>query len=241
MEISMLNIVICEDEIEQQEILKDYLEQILNEINSKYEILIFNSGEELFKNYPDNIDIFLLDIQMDGLNGMEVARKIRQIDKKEVEIIFTTSLIEYIQEGYEVRAYRYLLKPINLENLKKHIILCIEELTKNKEIYIAVNEKNNTCKVKISEITYIEIQKREMTIHTINEDYTINSSMSKLENELSKYNFYRCHKSFMVNIDFIKNIKQYIAILDNKEEVPISRYRFKETKSRFLSYLGSAL
>ncbi|MDU6249308.1 MAG: LytTR family DNA-binding domain-containing protein, partial [Paeniclostridium sordellii] len=215
--------------------LKDYLEQILNEINSKYEILIFNSGEELFKNYPDNIDIFLLDIQMDGLNGMEVARKIRQIDKKEIEIIFTTSLIEYIQEGYEVRAYRYLLKPIKLEDFKKHIILCIEELTKNKESYIAVNEKNNTCKVKISEITYIEIQKREMTIHTINEDYTINSSMSKLENELSKYNFYRCHKSFMVNIDFIKNIKQYIAILDNKEEVPISRYRFKETKSRFLS------
>ena len=237
----MLNIVICEDEIEQQEILKDYLEQILNEINIKYEILIFNSGEELFKNYPDNIDIFLLDIQMYGLNGMEVARKIRQIDKKEVEIIFTTSLIEYIQEGYEVRAYRYLLKPIKLEDLKKHIILCIEELTKNKESYIAVNEKNNTCKVKISEITYIEIQKREMTIHTINEDYTINSSMSKLENELSKYNFYRCHKSFMVNIDFIKNIKQYIAILDNKEEVPISRYRFKETKSRFLSYLGSVL
>ncbi|CEN81318.1 LytR/AlgR family response regulator transcription factor [Paraclostridium sordellii] len=237
----MLNIVICEDEIEQQEILKDYLEQILNEINIKYEILIFNSGEELFKNYPDNIDIFLLDIQMDGLNGMEVARKIRQIDKKEVEIIFTTSLIEYIQEGYEVRAYRYLLKPIKLEDLKKHIISCIEELTKNKESYIAVNEKNNTCKVKISEITYIEIQKREMTIHTINEDYTINSSMSKLENELSKYNFYRCHKSFMVNIDFIKNIKQYIAILDNKEEVPISRYRFKETKSRFLSYLRSVL
>lgn len=237
----MLNIVICEDEIEQQEILKDYLEQILNEINIKYEILIFNSGEELFKNYPDNIDIFLLDIQMDGLNGMEVARKIRQIDKKEVEIIFTTSLIEYIQEGYEVRAYRYLLKPIKLEDLKKHIISCIEELTKNKESYIAVNEKNNTCKVKISEITYIEIQKREMTINTINEDYTINSSMSKLENELSKYNFYRCHKSFMVNIDFIKNIKQYIAILDNKEEVPISRYRFKETKSRFLSYLRSVL
>ena len=150
----MLNIVICEDEIEQQEILKDYLEQILNEIDIKYEILIFNSGEELFKIYPNNIDIFLLDIQMDGLNGMEVARKIRQIDKKEVEIIFTTSLIEYIQEGYEVRAYRYLLKPIKLENLKKHIILCIEELTKNKESYIAVNEKNNTCKVKISEITY---------------------------------------------------------------------------------------
>ncbi|EPZ54196.1 response regulator [[Clostridium] sordellii ATCC 9714] len=148
----MLNIVICEDEIEQQEILKDYLEQILNEIDIKYEILIFNSGEELFKNYPSNIDIFLLDIQMDGLNGMEVARKIRQIDKKEVEIIFTTSLIEYIQEGYEVRAYRYLLKPVKLEDLKKHIILCIEELTKNKESYIAVKKKTILVKLRFQKL-----------------------------------------------------------------------------------------
>lgn len=237
----MLKIAICEDEIEQQKILKQYLEQILNQISNKYEILFFNSGEALFKNYPENIDIFLLDIQMDELNGMEVAKRIRQIDKKEVEIIFTTSLIEYIQEGYEVRAYRYLLKPIQLENLKKHIISCVEEVNKNKSSYIVVNEKNDAYKLKISDITYIEIQKREMTIHTINKNYIINSSMSKMENELSKYNFYRCHKSFMINIDFIKNIKQYVAILDNKEEVPISRYKFKDTKSRFLSHLGSVL
>lgn len=237
----MLKIAICEDEIEQQKILKNYLEQILNQISSKYEILFFNSGEALFKNYPENIDIFLLDIQMDELNGMEVAKRIRQIDKKEVEIIFTTSLIEYIQEGYEVRAYRYLLKPIQLENLKKHIISCVEEVNRNKSSYIVINEKNDAYKLKISDITYIEIQKREMTIHAINKDYIINSSMSKMENELSKYNFYRCHKSFMVNIDFIKNIKQYVAILDNKEEVPISRYKFKDTKARFLSHLGSVL
>ncbi|CEH34827.1 LytR/AlgR family response regulator transcription factor [Romboutsia lituseburensis] len=237
----MLKIAICEDEIEQQKILKQYLEQILNQISNKYEILFFNSGEALFKNYPQNIDIFLLDIHMDELNGMEVAKRIRQIDKKEVEIIFTTSLIEYIQEGYEVRAYRYLLKPIKLENLKKHIISCVKEVNRNKSSYIAINEKNDAYKLKISDITYIEIQKREMTIHTINKDYIINSSMSKMENELSKYNFYRCHKSFMVNIDFIKNIKQYVAILENKEEVPISRYKFKDTKARFLSHLGSVL
>lgn len=237
----MLKIAICEDEIEQQEILKDYLKIILDEINVQYEILVFSSGEELFKNYPNEIDIFLLDIQMDELNGMEVARKIREIDKKEVEIIFTTSLVEYIQEGYEVRAYRYLLKPIKLTNLKKHIISCIEEVNKNKGTYIAINENNEACKVKISNITYIEIQKRDMTIHTLEKDYKTKASMSKVEDELMGYNFYRCHKSFMVNINLIKNIKQYVAILENKEEVPISRYKFKETKSRFLSYLGRTL
>ncbi|GAA0714317.1 two-component system response regulator RgbR [Paraclostridium ghonii] len=237
----MIKIVICEDEIKQQEILKDYLEKILYEINSEYEILVFSSGEDLFKNYPEDIDIFLLDIQMDKLNGMEVARNIRKVDKKEVEIIFTTSLVEYIQEGYEVRAYRYLLKPIKLEELKKHIISCVEEVNKNKGSYIVATEDDEICKVKIYDITYIEIQKRDMTIHTLEKNYTIKSSMAKIENELSTYNFYRCHKSFMVNIDFIKNIKQYIAILENKEEVPISRYRFKETKSRFLSSLGRTL
>ena len=68
-----------------------------------------------------------------------------------------------------------------------------------------------------------------------------NIGIDKIEKELSIYNFFRCHKSFLVNISYIENIKQYIAILENKDEVPISRYRFKETKARFLSYIGSVL
>lgn len=237
----MIKIVICEDEKQQQKLLKEYLDKIFYDLSLEYELNIFSSGEELFNNYPENIDIFLLDIQMDKINGMDVAKKIREIDDKKVEIIFTTSLIEYVQEGYEVRAYRYLMKPIKCDDLKKHINSCVKEINEKRENYIIINNKNDTCKINIPDITYIEIQKKNMTIHTENKEYTVKFSMEKIEKELSNYNFFRCHRSFLVNISFIENIKQYVAILENKEEVPISRYKFKEAKSKFLSYIGNVL
>lgn len=154
----MLKIAVCEDEKEQRTLINEYLIKILDETSLSYEIITFNSGEDLFNNYPYDVDIFLLDILMDKLNGMDAARKIREIDDKNVEIIFTTSLVDYIQEGYEVRAYRYLLKPLKFEDLKRHMISCINDISeKNK--YIFIDGKSDTLKIKANDITYIEIQK----------------------------------------------------------------------------------
>lgn len=237
----MIKIVICEDVKQQQELLKEFLEKILSDLSCEYELYIFNSGEALFDNYPENVDIFLLDIQMDEINGMDVAKKIREIDNQRVEIIFTTSLIEYVQDGYEVRAYRYLLKPIEYEVLKKHIKSCIGEINKNRSNYIVVNEKNDIYKINISDITYIEIQMKEMMIHTINENYNVKLSLNKIEKELKEYHFFRCHRSFLINLSYVNKVKQYIAILGNKEEIPISRYKFKECKVMLCDYLGDVL
>lgn len=236
----MIRIAICEDQTNQQDLLKKYLQQILKDYKNSYEILIYQSGEDLLKNYPQNVDIFILDIQMYNINGMDVARKIREIDENKVEIIFITSLVEYIQEGYEVRAYRYLLKPINYDDLEKHMINCIKEIEK-REKYLIISDKNNIKKIKQSEITYIEIQKKDMTIHTINGDYLIKNTMDKIEREIDNISFYRCHKSFLVNLEYVERIKQYVAILENKEEVLISRHRFKDTKNQFYKLIGGKL
>lgn len=236
----MFKIAVCEDEKDQRELIKDYLTKILDEINLSYEIITFSSGEELFENYPNDVDIFVLDILMDEINGMDIARKIREIDDKNVEIIFTTSLVDYIQEGYEVRAYRYLLKPLKYEDLKKHITSCINEIS-NRNKYILVDNKSSILKIKVNEITYIEIKKRNMTIYTTRGNYQIKSTMDKIEKDLENHNFYRCHKSFLVNMEYVDNIKQYIAKLENKEEVPISRHRFKDFKIKFFRSMGDKL
>ena len=236
----MIRIAICEDQINQQELLKKYLQKILIDYTNSYEILIYKSGEELLNNYPENVDIFLLDIQMYNINGMDVARKIREIDENKVEIIFITSLVEYIQEGYEVRAYRYLLKPIKYDDLEKHMISCIKEIEK-RDKYLIINDKNDIKKIKHSEITYIEIQKKNMTIHTVKGDYLIKNTMDKIEREIDNLSFYRCHKSFLVNLEYVESIKQYVAILENGEEVLISRHRFKETKNQFYKLIGGKL
>lgn len=236
----MIKIVICEDEDKQQKILKEYVEKILGDHTDSYEILTYQSGEDLLNNYPENVDIFLMDIQMDNITGMDVARKIREIDQKNVEIIFTTSLIEYIQEGYEVRAYRYLLKPIKYDELKLHMTNCINEI-EQREGYLIINKKNGIKKIKLSEITYIEIQKKDMIIHTINGNYLTKMTMDKMEKEIKNKNFYRCHKSFLLNLEYVDSMKQYLAILENKEEVPISRHRFKDTKARFFKFIGEKI
>ena len=237
----MIQIVLCEDQIQHQKTIEKFLKEILGENNIEYNLKMYKSGEELLNNYPKNVDIFILDIQMEKINGMDVARKIREVDKNKPEIIFTTSLVEYIQEGYEVRAYRYLLKPIKYEDLKKHILSCIDEVINKKDKFILIKNKNETYKINIEEITYIEIQRKDMSIHTESKVYETKMTMDRIEKELKNYNFYRCHKSFLVNIDYVENIKQYVAILDNKEEVPVSRHRFKDFKHKFLSSLGEKL
>lgn len=235
----MIKIAICEDEKEQQELLKTYINQIFEALYIKYKLEIFNSGEELLENYQNDTDVLLLDIQMGQINGMDTARKIRSIDDK-VEIIFITSLIEYALEGYEVRAYRYLIKPVKYENLKENIRNCIKEIDiKNK--YIIVKEQGNQIKLDINEITYVEVQKETITIHTLNEVYKTNGTMSNIEKDIDCDRFFRCHKSFLVNLEHIKSIKQYTAILENSEEVPVSRYRFKETKDKFFDLIEEKL
>lgn len=235
----MIRIAICEDEKEQQELLKNYIEKILEGLSIKYSLDIFNSGEELLEKYSKDMDLILLDIQLGEINGMDTARKIRILDNN-VEIIFITSLIEYALEGYKVRAYRYLVKPVKYEDIKENIINIIEEVEiKNK--YIIIKKQGNQIKLDINEITYIEVQKETITIHTLNEVYKISGTMSNIEKEIDCSRFFRCHKSFLVNLEHIKIIKQYVAILENNEEVPVSRYRFKETKDKFFDLIEDKL
>lgn len=235
----MIRIAICEDEKDQQELLEGYINEASKSLSLQYKLDIFSSGEELLESYSKDFDIVLLDIQLGEINGMDTARKIRLLDNK-VEIIFITSLIEYALEGYEVRAYRYLVKPVKYENLKDNIINCIKEVEiKNK--YIIVKEHGNQIKLDINEITYIEVQKENITIHTSIKTYKTKGTMSNFEKDIDCSRFFRCHKSFLVNLDHVKSIKQYVAILETSEEVPVSRYRFKETKEKFFELIEDKL
>ena len=235
----MIRVAICEDEKETQSLIENYLHNILKNINIEYEIQKYSLGEELLGSNLKEIDILLLDIQMGQINGMDTARKIREVDNK-MEIIFITSLIDYVQDGYEVRAYRYLLKPIELEELKKHVLTCIKEI-ENKNNYILIKNKSNTYKIQSNEIKYIEVQKKNMLIHTINKTFDVRYSLEKIEKDLKLDKFIRCHKSFLINLSYVENIKLNTAILESGEEVPISRYRYKDVKEKFLKFLGDSI
>ena len=235
----MLKIALFEDEQLQRETIKNYIYKMFKGKEKDYELVEFESGEALLSNYPRNLDILFLDIQMGGINGMDTARKVREFDNN-VEIIFITGIWEYVQEGYEVRAYRYLIKPIDFDNFKKQFDQCIKEVVKTNKDEILAVYKGETNKIEVNSIIYIETEGRNTIIHTIDNSYKSNIGINKLEKELVEKSFVRCHNSFIVNLQHVTKISQNSVSL-NEYEVLVSRHKMKELKIRFTSFLGDKL
>ncbi|HBG2041833.1 TPA: response regulator transcription factor, partial [Clostridioides difficile] len=209
----MYRIVICEDDITQIAFLRECILKSLEGISSQIELFEFNSGEELLETNLEGIDIFFLDIKMLQLTGMDVAKIIRETNDTS-EIIFITSIVDYIQEGYKVRAYRYLLKPIDFGDLNESILSCMSDIIKKRENFMLIENKGIINKILINSIMYIEVRKKVLTIHTKNDTYYTKNSMDKIELELEKYNFFRCHKSYLINLEYIQFICKNTVVIN---------------------------
>lgn len=236
-----MRIVICEDELLQREELREYIIKVFEDVEEELELLIFKSAEEVLKEKDilKDTDIFILDIKMDEVSGMDLAKIIRK-ENDNSEIIFITSLVGYIQEGYIVRAYRYLLKPISYEELKTHLLSCINDINKKKDNYMMIENKGIINKLLINEIMYIEVAKKELTIYAKENIYKTKSSMEKIEKELEKFDFYRCHKSYLVNMKYIETIDKNQIII-NGNIIPISKHRISDFKKKFTLMLGDII
>ena len=235
----MYRIVICEDDITQREFLKENIIKSLEEISNQIKLFDFSSGEDLLKTNLKDIDIYFLDIQMGKVTGMDVAKNLR-LNNDTSEIIFITSLVDYIQEGYKVRAYRYLLKPIQFKDLKENILSCISDIIKKRDNFMLIENKGILNKILIKDIMYIEVRKKDLTIHTTEGIYYTKNSLEKVESELGKYNFFRCHKSYLINMEHIQFISKNTAVIKN-EEIPISKHRMSNLKTKLTHVLGDVL
>ena len=232
----VIQIGVCDDEENFRSKIKEVLHSILRSSSIEYRFYEFSSGEELLANYPERLDILIMDIQMKKLNGMDTTREIRVFDQR-VEIIFMTSLLDFIQEGYEVKAYRYILKPINENKVLKHILPCINELLQKKSSYLTVNVKNSVHRIEIDSIIYIETQRTNIIIYTSENQYTIRMSLSQIEKSLNGYGFFRCHNSYLIHLKFVESIENHSVILKG-QEIPISKYRVKGLKIAMTHALG---
>ncbi|MGL5380021.1 LytR/AlgR family response regulator transcription factor [Clostridium sp.] len=232
----MINIGICDDELHYRLNIKDILKNILSTYSIDYNIYEFSSGEELLGNYPKGLDILIMDIQMKIINGMDTARKIREFDQN-LEIIFMTSFAEFMQEGYEVKAYRYILKPISEKKISKNILPCINEIMKKKNNYLTINIKNYVDRIKIDSIVYIETDRPNILIYTDNNKYPAKMSISKIEKILSEHGFFRCHNSYIVNLKLVESMNSNTIKIDGNY-IPISKYRAKGLKLALTNILG---
>lgn len=235
----IISIAICDDEEIHRKNLCHYLSLVLK--NKSYKVLEFCSGEDLIENYPSSIDILLLDVQMTGINGLDTAREIRKFDTN-VNIIFTTAIIDFIQQGYEVKAFRYLLKPINYDEFSRNLLECINEIEESNENYLTIKENDSSeiIRVPINNILYVETYSRHILIHTDTKTYKTRESINNIEEYLGNIYFYRCHRSYLININKVKSIKQNSVII-KEDEILVSRYKMKGLKLKITNELGKTL
>lgn len=167
-----------------------------------------------------DFDILLLDIEMGAMNGVDLAKKIR-CRNDAVQIVFITGYPDFIAEGYEVAALHYLMKPVSYEKL--HAVLdCAAANLGKTEKRLCVTYDRSTDLVPLSQILYAEAQKQYVLIHTPDKTYRMKRSFAETVAELDEF-FFKCQRSFCVNLRHITRIMHNSVLLGNGEEIPISR------------------
>lgn len=233
----MLQVAMCDDNQMVHEKLTQYFHEF--SISSGIEIKLYEymSGEELLNSNYHIFDLVILDIQMDGMNGLEVARKIRETES-DMTIIFFTNYIQYALEGYEVQAYRFLLKPLSYEQFSSVVGVALIEYANRKQNKLIVNNRDKNTYVLIDDILYVETDRRHIVIHTINGENESTMSMKEIENKLKNYLFFRCHTSYLVSLRKIKSIGLQDIELQDGTKIPLSKHRRKDLKEEIAIFWG---
>ncbi len=215
-------VAICDDSKTDAE----YVEKILCKWakDRKIEVYpkVFPSAENFIWHYEEDElwDILLLDIEMGTMDGITLAKYIRK-DNEAVQIVFITGFPDFMAEGYDVSALHYLMKPVANDRLFAVLDKAINNLSK-KEKQLAISFDREIEYVPISKITYIEAQKQYVIVRTEKQEYRMKTSLASTEKELDEY-FFKCQRSFIVNLRYILKIGNDSVILKNGTEVPISR------------------
>jgi len=197
----------------------------------KTDIHCYLSAEAFLFSKEDKhpFDVLLLDIQMDKMTGIELAKKLRE-QKDDVVIIFITAVKDYVFEGYDVNALHYLLKPVDKDKLFSCMESAYNEM-KKVEKYIIIND----TKVPLNSIMYVEAQAHYIVVATENKDFSLKKAITAFSRELGE-GFMFCHRSYIVNLSAVKQIKREEIILDNGKSIPVSRAKYKEVNEAFISY-----
>ena len=234
----MYRIAICDDEPIFSNYLADKVRKILTEMKIPFTITTYSSGNELLQYLSTNkysYHIILLDILMEDLNGIEIAHKIRKTDQ-DTGVVFITSTEEYSLQGYEVKALRYLIKPVSETDLKKVFIDDYNNRCLNR--YLLLVQGTNYKKVPLDQIISLETYGRKVAIDLIDKTIYHPGKLSDIEQDLPKNTFLRCHQSYILNIEHLMEIKQYSAVMSNNNQLPISRPYIQNIQNAFLKMLG---
>lgn len=240
----MIQIIICDDNEVFLEKLRSQIHTLLKKDNINSVVYAYSSAEDIPASQMSEADILFLDIDFSNkkYTGIDIAKKVRSVNNSAV-IVFVTNYIEYAPEGYEVQAFRYLLKSDIDSKLERCIHQILEKMQSVQET-VLFNANGETLDLPLADILYIESQAHTAVIflqapgsNKIKE-YRLYSSLTSLEQQLEEKGFLRIQKSYLVNMRRIAKYQCTEALLDNGTTLKVSQKTYSEQKKKYLLWKG---
>lgn len=239
-----MRIAYCEDERAQAVLTEEMIEnwsegrgqECSVDIFSSAEQFLFELGEETLVPY----DLIRLDISMAGMDGFTLARQIRKTDTN-IRIVFLTSDPSHVFDGYEIEAWRYLMKPLSEAKLYEMLDTLVTELADREEPYVLLEVAGESIKVEQRQILYVEVDGHYTTVHCEDRQLTIKESFSEVLNRLNGETkdgeippFVKCHRSAAVNLSKVRRIGRQSCVLAGDLEVSVSRGMYQQLNQAFI-------
>lgn len=232
-------IAICDDSEEMLGSLSAAVRQWAKTENQCADIETFPSAESFLFRYEElpDVEILLLDIEMPGMNGVQLAKSIRQKNNS-VQIVFITGFPDFMAEGYEVSALHYLMKPVSFQKLAEVLNRAVEKLGKVEKAVIFQTD-GEIRRVPVDHIVSVEAFAHSCIVTTAESTFEVNESISVVEKMLqqtAESAFIRTHRSYLVGVRYIQSISKTDVTLDSGRKIPLSRGKYQAVHQAFIHY-----
>ena len=217
---------ICDDRPEDSRLTASLAARWARREGAEAELEVFPSAEAFLFRYEErkDFDILLLDIEMTGMDGVELAKAVRR-DNEAVQIVFITGYSDYIAQGYEVSALHYLIKPVDEAKFDQVLSRAVSRLARN-EPFLILELPGETVRVPLPEIRYLDVHQNYVTLHA-RKDYTLKRPLAELEAQLDR-RFFRVGRSCIVNLTCVRRAARTEAELTTGERIPLPRGQYEK-------------
>ena len=232
----MTRIAIVEDEAAVREQLAGYVQRYTRQYGTQFEVTMFTDGVEILEDYRPAYDIIFLDVEMLHLDGMETARRIRELDS-DVLLIFITNMAQYAIKGYAVGALDYVLKPVPYFAFSQQLQKAVNQLAKRTRHYLAVSVDGGMRRLDAATIYYIESEGHRVHFYTEDGDFSAPGALKALEEKLTGRLFARCNSGYLVNLAQVSGVQQN-TVQVGPHELQISRPKRRVFLAALADYIG---
>ena len=232
---NMLSIAVCDDDMLDGCNMIKRVKAIMETRKTPCLVRQFCSGQELLGD-PEHFDIIFLDILMEELDGLQTAELLRKQGDDTI-LIFITSSRDYVFDAFDVEAFQYLLKPIDDIRLKRVLEQALCKLEPRTKDFILISRDRQKQKIILDDVWYFEGRGRQIYVHGKEEGFGYYGKISLLEEQLQGKAFFRCHKSYLVNLNYVDGYNRQEVVLDNGEHVMIAKRRYEDFCKAMLDFI----